>query len=223
MFKSLIKSLSILLFVSVLVLASPVANAESEKKSSLSEYWQEDGKKYNLACENGSSFKKVEEDTLELNSGTFLVEAEGALKLKLPLLTLDMRPRSMVLIRNTPGRNRIYGLLETASAVCDKHEVPLHCGEELLFSDHMPTPNELTGEFDVGVRKLVAVEISEFRKVATMEYSMLQAMTREPLLMQISHSRHSHDKFLKDKVLKSAASIEFATSRHGPYQGSAGF
>lgn len=219
------KTVFLLSFILMAQLAAPVSSQSAEerpkvdKQEKLSQFWQEHGSHFNLAIELGAGFKKVSDHSLELNSGTFLVESKGHLSVQLPLSSWELPSKTMVLIRVSPGSERLYCLLESATAVSHKHNIAIRCGEEVLITKHMPAPHELTGEFDVGVRQLRATDLAEDRKVATMEFSIVQAMEREPLLSQISHSKHSHDKALRERLLKAAAVLNYVTSRHGPYTG----
>lgn len=205
------------------------ANPDSETKAPssfdskvgrmLSDHWQEDDKHYNLACDKEAVFTKAGEKVVVLESGSFLIEAESPISLKTPMSTIQLRAKSMVLVRVRPGSERTFVLLETAHVVTDKKTAPLRYGEECLVTDHAPYRGELAGESDVGLRQLRVFELENNRKMVTMEYSLIQAMEREPLLGQIVHSNHSHDKFLKSKLLKSAAVINMVTSKHGQYAG----
>lgn len=193
--------------------------AEKAEKSSLSQFWQEDGTHYNLATSLDATFKKVSEKELELAIGTYLIESENGISVKLPMSRLEMPPKSMALIRIGAGVERVFCLLETMSISCENRSAGLRCGEEALLTDHLPDAGDLNGEFEVGVRQLRAVEINETRKITTMEFSLIQTMEREPLLSQITHSRHKHDRFLRDKLIKAAAVLNYVTNRHGPYSG----
>jgi hypothetical protein len=185
----------------------------------LSQFWQDNSKGYNLAVEIGAKYKKEGESELELHSGSFLVESKDTVILRLPMSTWKLKPKSMLLVRVAPEAERLYCLLDQASATCEGKNIPLRLGEEVLISTHIPKPEEVAGEFDVGVRLPRAFDLSENRKVSSMEFSIVQAMEREPLLSQISHSKHAHDKALKLRLLKAAAVLNYVTSRHGPYVG----
>lgn len=209
-------------------LASLAAEDEKEKekdkekeksKSALSQYWTEDSDRYNLACENGSSFEKPDKHTLELKSGTFLVESEKDLTLRMPMSTIQLKPKCMVLVRVNADNERFYCLLQNASLQVEATSVNMHCGEEVFLANHNPKPAELTGEFEVGIRQLKGFDIAANRKMATMEFSIMQAMEREPLLVQISHSKHTHDNGIRVKLIKAAAVLNVVTNRHGPYAG----
>lgn len=191
---------------------------KSKSKSKLSEFWSEDEKNFNLAVENGSEFTKISEEMLILKSGTFLVESEGAMTLALPMSKIQLRPKTILLVRVTPGSERLYCLLDAAVLTTETKSFNLQCGEEVLLTNHRPTPAEITGEFDVWVRQGRGEDISDDRKLAVMEFSIIQAMEREPLLSQVSHSRHGHDRSLREKLLKAVAVLNFVTTRHGQYR-----
>jgi hypothetical protein len=191
----------------------------SKEESGLSEYWQEDGKKYNLACENGSKLEKISESELSLKNGSFLIESEGNITLTTPEATLHLKPRAMVLVRIQAGSERFCCMLENVTVDCRKRSMSLLYGEEVLLADHKVNGEELRGDYSVGVRRPTIIDLSDQWRLARMEFSLLQAVEREPLLVQISHSKHSHDKFLRDKLLKSAAILNMFTTGHGQYIG----
>lgn len=191
----------------------------SKNNFNLSQHWQEDNKHYNLACDLGAKFTKSGDRLLSLESGTFLIECETPISLKTPMSTIHLRANSMVLVRVQEGRERTYVLLETAHISCQHRSMSLRYGEEALVTDHAPFRGELAGESDVGLRQLRVHDLKDNHKLITMEYSLVQAMEREPLLTQIVHSEHNHDKFLRDKLLKAAAVLNMVTSRHGQYAG----
>lgn len=198
---------------------SYAASVEKPKnKSKLSEYWTDDEKNFNLAVENGSEFTKVSDDVLQLKSGTFLVESEGAVTLRLPMSELQLKPKTIILARVSKNSERFYCLLDEGVLTISGKAFLIHCGEECLLSDHNPRPNEITGEYDVWVRQGIGSDISDDRKLAMMEFSIIQAMEREPLLRQVSHSKHGHDRALRDRLLKAVAVLNFVTNRHGQYR-----
>lgn len=195
------------------------AQKTSKQNFNLSQHWQEDDKDYNLACDTSAKFVKTGDRIITLESGTFLIECEAAITLKTPMSTIHLKPDAMVLLRVQEGRERTYVLLESAHINSQHHSMALRCGEECLLTDHPPYRGELAGESDVGLRQLRVHDLKENHKLITMEYSLVQAMEREPLLNQIIHSEHNHDKTLRDKLLKAAAVINMVTGRHGQYAG----
>lgn len=205
-----------------------VASAQSKEKSQgsaqkkvsvLSKFWQEDGKHYNLASLDGSQFSKLGENELAFKEGSVLIECEQDSTVSLPLSKIEMPAHAMALIRVSAGAERIYCLLESVKIIAKNKSCDLRCGEEALLTDHLPQALEFAGEFDVGVRQIRSVEIDEQLKLSSMEFSLIQSMEREPLLAQITHSGHKHDRFLREKLIKAAAVINYVTNRHGPYSG----
>lgn len=195
------------------------SNEKHKEEGELSKFWQDNGKRFNLAVEVSAKYKKQSETELVLHSGSFLVESKDTLTLHLPMSSWKLKPKSMLLVRVSPDSERLFCLLNSANASCEGKDIPLRLGEEVLISTRIPKPEEMAGEFDVGVRLPRAFDLTENRKVSSMEFSIVQAMEREPLLSQISHSKHSHDRALKTRLLKAAAVLNMVTSRHGPYMG----
>ncbi len=213
---SLITGLILSLFV-LLSFSSAALSASSEaekERGKLSDYWQEAGKHFNLACENGSDFKALSDKILDLKIGTFLIESQGGLELKLPQSVIDMPGKAMILVRiERDGSERVYCLFESVAVSSAKREIQLRCGDEVLLSDHVPKGHELVGEYEVMVRQLRSTALTEKLQVTTMEFSIVQAMLREPLLNHVSHSDHPHDRVLKSRLLKSAAIFQMFPSR----------
>ncbi len=191
----------------------------AHSRVSLSKYWEEDGKNYNLACEIGSRFNKISETELELLQGVFLIESESDCKIRLRMSEVELPEKSMILVRQAPGEERVYCLLENATVRCLDRQISLRYGEEYLLVDHKPRADELAGDYEVGIRQLRAFDLSDMRKLMVMEFSLIQAMEREPLLTQIVHSKHRHDCALRNRLLKLAAILNQVTNQHGPYLG----
>lgn len=210
-------------FSCIALCLTPLKAAEEtsteQEEPEVSKFWQEHSNDFNLAVEVGASVKKLTDKSVELKSGTVLVESKGRLTVHMPMSTWTLKPHSMALMRTDKGIERVYCLLEAASAECEGHKIVLRMGEEALVTDHVPRYQEVTGEFEVGVRRQRPRDLNDKRHLDLMEFSIVQAMEREPLLSQISHSKHSHDLALRERLLKTAAAILLVTGKHGQYMG----
>ena len=197
-----------------------IAKSENEKaEKNLSQFWQESGRHYNIAVEIGASFKKVSENELAFDNGSFLIESKGQLQIHLPMCTWQMQPRSMILVRIAEGSERLYCLLGGSSAISPENKVPLAVGEEMLILKRRPDESDPGGEFDIGVRQLHMYNLNKSSQMLIMEFSIPEAMEKEALLSQISHSRHAHDRALRERLIKAAAILNMVTTKHGPYSG----
>ncbi len=210
---SVFLALNLCLALPFIYSAASASSEPDNDKQRLSDYWQEAGKHFNLACEKGSEFKQINQKTLDLKTGTFLIESQGGLELQLPWSVMSMPGKSMVLIRiSKDGSERIYCLVDSVNVACEKRSISMRCGDELLLTDHNPQ-RELGGEYAVMVRQLRISSLADKIQAATMEFSIVQAMMREPLLNQISHSTHPHDRVLRTRLLKAAAIFQMFPSR----------
>lgn len=183
----------------------------------ISEHWHKNGAEFNLAISADARFKEISPGNLELSFGTLLIEARKPLIIKTELAEYKMKPSSLILYRIQGGLDRVFVILEGLDVQCQDIAAQLRFGEEAVVSDHEPTQSEIMGEEELGVRQVKVHNLKGGGTLSTMEFSLIQAVEREPLLQKITHSRHPHDKGIKAKLLKSAAVLNMVTAGHGQY------
>lgn len=186
----------------------------------LSKGWLTGTKAYNLAGTSDARFTEPSEGRIELESGSVFIEGLKTTTVVTPLAEYTIKPRSLVYLHVTKGAERALAMLENLSITTAKRSTELRFGEAALVTEHQPSHSELMGEEQLGIRQLRAHQISPDRHIAIAEYSLIQATERIPIVSEVIHSGHPHDKTLKAKILKAAAVLNMVTARHGYYSGS---
>lgn len=186
----------------------------------LSGGWIASTKAYNLAGSPSTTrFKEHSESTIEIDAGVVFIEALKATKIITPLAEYTLKPKSLVFLRIEKGAEKVLAMLENVNIITAKRSTELRFGEEAFVTEHQPTPGELVGEEQLGIRQLRTHQVTPDRHIAIAEFSLIQATERIPLVSSVIHSGHVHDKALKSKLLKAAAVLNMVTSRHGYYSG----
>lgn len=197
--------------------SAPKAVAPEAVERELSAGWTSSTKSYNLAAPADAKFKEVSPARLELESGTVLIEALKPTTVVTPLSELELKPKSLVLVRASHGADRALALLENAEVTASKRSTEVRFGEQVLVTERAPSHAELVGEEQIGIRQIRQHPIGNDRYISIMEFSLVQATERIPIVSKVIHSGHAHDKALKQRLLKAAAVLNMVTSRHGGY------
>lgn len=196
---------------------SPKKVAPEAVERDLSSGWVSSTKAYNLAAPPDAKFKELESTRLELESGTILIEALKPTTVVTPMSEFQLKPKSLVLIRVCNGTDRALALLENAAVTTNKRSTEVRFGEQVLVTERAPGPAEMVGEERIGIRQIRQHPLGHDRYISIMEFSLVQATERIPIVSQVIHSGHAHDKALKQRLLKAAAVLNMVTSRHGGY------
>jgi hypothetical protein len=167
----------------------------------------------------GSDLTKYEVNgsELRLDSGSLLLEALTPSTIKLRLSEVQVKPKSLVFVRARDGCEHVFVLLGSAPVTVGRHRTALNTGEEVVVTDHEPNYRDLVGQDDIGRRRVRLTPLPDKKCVALSEFSLIQAVEREPLIHELVHSPDAHDKALKDRLIKTAAVLNIVTARHGQY------
>ncbi|HEY9789707.1 MAG TPA: hypothetical protein V6D22_04865 [Candidatus Obscuribacterales bacterium] len=157
----------------------------------------------------------------ELNDGALLLEENGGYSLQMPLSEVNPRSHSLIFARAAGGCDHIFVLLGNAFVKVGRHVSQLHAGEELVVADHETKPAELISRLyqddNIGRRRLQMDSLPGNRSIGMVEFSLVQAVEREPMIYKIMHSSDPHDRSLRDRLIKMAAVLNLVTGSHGMY------
>lgn len=159
----------------------------------------------------------VKGDEVSISEGELMVDAVANTRIKTRLSTIEAKSKSLVYVRSRAGTEHIFILLGSAPVVVDHHKELLNAGEEAVVTDHKPNYRDLVGDDDIGRRRLRTQPLVAGKHFATAEFSLIQAVEREPLIYRIFHSADSEDRLLKGRLIKTAAVLNIVTARHGQY------
>lgn len=183
--------------------------------------WREREHSWRYMAEAGSEVKEHGNSRLELRHGQLLVEAARAGVVATPAADIYLKRRALVLLRVKEHSTRILVIwdngVSAVSVVCDRHHVRLGPGDEALLADHHPDQGEIMEEDEIGRRRIQVSNLGNGKTVTTAEFSLLQALEREPLLCEAFRAPDERDRALKEKILKTAAVLNLVTARRGFY------
>lgn len=209
--------------------AGPLSNAGEHKsrdkrvkdKAEQESPWKGDniGFKYRIAP--GTEFKHKSKHHIQLISGQILIDAHRTIYVDSPLASVELKRGALVLFRIGDGTERFMVVHDndhgSAEIVCKNFCVKIGPGEEAMITHHEPTYREILETDDIGRRRVKMHLVGDNHHITTSEFSILQALERDPLLYEISKAHHHHDRALKKKIIKTAAVLSHITSHHGFY------
>jgi hypothetical protein len=178
--------------------------------------WQRVESKMRLAAREDAQYE-VDGSDVRLKAGALMLDAFAPVTLKLPLATVQPKARSLVFVRARPGCEHVFVLLGNAPVTVGRHRTMLSTGEEAVITDHQPDYKDLVGEDDIGRRRLRLTPLPENKTFVLSEFSLIQAVEREPLIYALIHSGETQDRALKARLMKMAAVLNIVTGRHGQY------
>lgn len=183
-------------------------------------FWTEGGHEFRYRAAAGADLKAAGKNRLEISSGKLLLESTGPCVVATPIADIFIKRKALVLIRASQNASRCLVLwdsdLGAVTVVCQKRHVRLGPGDEALVTDHEPKGSEVM-EDDIGRRRIKVHVLGSGKAFTTAEFSLLQALDRDPLLHEMFKSPDDRDRILKEKIIKIAAVLNMVTGRHGFY------
>lgn len=190
--------------------AMPGACAQSN------EVWSQSHGQFNIASQDTTKLA-VDGSHVHLTAGAAVIQAKGNGLVRTPEAIVELTKKSLAFVRTRPNCDHIFVLLGPARVIVGKHVVSLNSGDEAIVSNHDANYKDLVGADEIGRRRFRITKLPDAKSIALNEFSLVQALEREPLLYQLVHSQGKDNKSLKDRLLKMAAVLNIVTSRHGPY------
>ena len=189
--------------------------------------WQHHRGDFHFRSTPGSQYSLSGKDAIRLAAGSLLIDSHRPITVSTPMATTIVRSGTLLLVRVQAGNDRILIVHDNnhgkAKLVCEKFFIRLAPGEDALVTDHEPAYREIVGHDEIGRRRVKVHNIHGDSHVTTSEYSILQALERDPLLYELCRSRHRRDRTLKGKIIKTAAILSQVTSDHGFFHSSTSF
>ncbi len=210
--KSILTTTSIVL--SLLTTAFPSVSAQGHASDGS---WRDQVGAVRLAATPDCLYRKKGSGEIELLDGTLLIDAAEPVIISSPLSRIQFEKGTLAVLRVRNGAEHVMQLLQSSNVLYGRHAGKLSCGDEGFIADHAPEVREILFEDGIGRRRVRTDELSNGLHLTITEFSLVQAMEREPLLYSFLHSGDKRDKALKDKLIKMAAILGVATARHGQY------
>ncbi len=207
-----------------LLFGSPPAalSAGTELKSDQAgqTFWTEGEHAFRYRAVAGAEMKVTGKDRLDISSGKLLLETTGPCVVTTPISEIFIKRNALVLIRAEQNAARCLVLwdndLGAVTVVCQKRHARLGPGEEAFVTDHDPKGSEIMAD-EIGRRRIKVHVLGSGKAMTTSEFSLLQALERDPLLYEMFRSPDDRDRILKEKIIKIAAVLNMVTGRRGYY------
>jgi hypothetical protein len=153
-----------------------------------------------------------------ITEGAALILPSSDFQVNTPLSKVQAKGNSLIFVRVHGGAVHAFVLMGNATLKVGDKSFPIVDGEEAMVSDHKPYINQELMQADkIARRRLMQNDLGNGGYVGLAEFSLMQAAQHEPLIHHLVYSRDSHDKSLRDRVIKTAAVLNVVTARHGGY------
>lgn len=216
--------LSLSLAVLSVLCLSPLA-AEPDKDLPKAEQATANTKSnFRLHIARKTKFEQPEPDKLLLDAGEMVVEALHPGVIATPLSQIYVKTGSVILCQVQEGIEYIFVLSDSSpqstSIIVNKRHAKLDQGVEAIVSDHQANYKELGGPDDIGHRAMRMHMLGNNLFLLICEYSLMDALQHNRLLIGIKNSDAPADKALSEKLLKTVAVITSVTGKRGAYTNS---
>lgn len=158
-----------------------------------------------------------------LKQGSVLVHARNPMRIDAPNCSLLANPESAVIITVTKDVTRVLDLFDTSTGsvqtVVGQFTVDLRPGREVDVMNGSRIGAQGRAWSDgLARRNTQTVSVSSDVQIVKGEYSMVDALSRHPLLYALRKSTLKEDKDLTAKIMKVGATIQYVFDRtRGPY------
>lgn len=179
---------------------------------------------FRLHISRRTKFEQPEPDKLLLDSGEMVIEALHGGVIGTPLAHIYVKTGVVLLCQVQEGIEYIYVLSDSSpqstSVIVNKRRAQLSQGVEAIVSDHQANYKELGGPDDIGHRAMRMHLLGDNRFMLVSEFSLMDALQHNRLLLGIKQSDEAADVALSEKLLKTVAVITSVTGRRGAYTNS---
>jgi hypothetical protein len=189
----------------------PQANADDEHSAA----WQSIDSHRKLTMSEGCQITQKPDECL-VEDGDVMVDCKGGYAIKSHLAEVNGRG-ALLFIRVTQSSQHVYVLYGDATVQVGRRNTRLHAGEEAVVADSAFDAGERMRQDLIGRRRLRMVQVDETKALSVSEFSIVQAVEKEPAISRLFHSTDPRDKAAKEQLLKTAAVLNFVTGTHGPY------
>lgn len=176
---------------------------------------------FRLHIARRTKFEQPEPDKLLLDEGEMVIEALHSGVIATPLSQIYLKAGTVILCQVQEGIEYIYVLSDNSSQstslIINKRHAKLDQGVEAIVSDHQANYKELGGSDDIGHRAMRMHILGNKLFLLVCEYSLMDALQHNRLLLGIKDSNTAADKALSEKLLKTVAVITSVTGRRGAY------
>lgn len=212
---------SILLSV---LLASASARAEANTPSgptigtTPNQGWVQSSPGFNVRTTPDTLFRAYNKDGVQLFSGDLLLVAKATGIVITPLAVTYVKEDSIVFFRTNTGIERVMVLSvpgkNSVVTIANNRAARLHCGHEVIVTDHKPRVRETRQADSIARRKFHAFSVGRDLYMTTTEFSIWHVVDTSPLF----HAGDPLSRWTRQQALKTANIVDMVMASHGNYQ-----
>ncbi len=198
----------------------PDADSRNTSKRLDPHVWQNGSKHFRYKASADAKIVEADASRLHITSGDVLLEALRDCTISTPLADVAVPHKSLLYFKTRHGLEHVFVLLAdgpgSIKVISAKHSIALGPGQEAALTDFFPKFQHLVGD-DVGRRRTIAHPLGDDKYIVTSEFNVLHTFETLPIMMQINQSKDPLDTALKEKIIKTAAVLEYVEKAHGAY------
>ncbi|HEY9870144.1 MAG TPA: hypothetical protein V6D08_13340, partial [Candidatus Obscuribacterales bacterium] len=172
----------------------------------------------------GTNFHSTGKDVFDLPAGTVLLAAQRDMAITTPLSTVMLSRGTIAIVSADDTLTRLMNLNDRkpggARLVFGSTCVALNPGEQVdyLLGRQIDAKRLMMRPDSVAHRRMRFQSAAQGTVIALSDFSMVDALTRHPLLAQLRASREGSDRTLLNSLVKVAAAIALSQNlERGPY------
>lgn len=204
--------------IAMLTIVSPATNNSYAGQPKQPSEDPNDECAYSVTSSSDCMLSVESRDLIEVKRGSALVKSKEPTTVITGRFKTEMKKNSLALFRIEGNTARCFMLLGQAKVkVKDDFHITPTAGTEVILSDHDPDMGELLYRDQLGRRNKKTRMLEPGLFIVSFEFSLIQALDREPLVYALAHSHEPSDFKFKNRLIKMAAVLNMVTANHGRY------
>jgi hypothetical protein len=211
------------ILLSVLLASAPV-HAEANTVSgpavgaAAQQGWVESSPGFNVRTTPETLFRAYNKDCVQLFSGDLLLVAKATGVVITPLAVTYVKEDSIVFFRTNTGIERVMVLSvpgkNSVVTIANNRAARLHCGHEVIVTDHKPRVRETRQADSIARREFHAFDVGHDLYMTTSEFSIWHVVGSSPLFQ----ASDPLSRWTRQQALKTANIVDLVMAKHGNYQ-----
>jgi hypothetical protein len=172
-----------------------------------------------VVASDGTLIHQATEGVFDLEHGSIFTHSQTPLEIRTDYAVIKAKAKSQISVDANPGSVRIRACSGPGhvQVVADGHTIMLNPGEEILIADERPTKSDALGNDGLGRRQLSVERLGKRLWSVTGDFSIASMLNGANYIMPIRKSEDASSKNIVEDLMKTHASLEYATGARGRY------
>ncbi len=180
--------------------------------------WVQSSPGFNVRATPETLFRAYNKDCVQLFSGDLLLVAKATGIVITPLAVTYVKEDSIVFFRTNTGIERVMVLSvpgkNSVVTIANNRAAKLHCGHEVVVTDHKPRIRETRQADSIARREFHAFDVGHDLYMTTTEFSIWHVVGTSPLFQ----ASDPLSRWTRNQALKTANIVDMVMAKHGNYQ-----